>query len=217
MSDFLGSDLDLSVARSSAIDPGLILRVLFDRPELLDRGFRVLIRDLRPPRTTPIAALGVDGDGRLVVLEWCGNGGDSAALGVLDHLEWLADNLSFLTSLGIAAEVSNPAREWRVFVLLSETAPSLARRLRWVSEVSFEFFIARCVRVDDEPSLWIEPWTTWMYEEPRRRKSGRAEEDVQSPTSIPAPEPIETLSDDAFLSREERAAISASLRRTRES
>ena len=198
MPESFGNDLELSVARSIPLEPGQLFPFLCDHPELLDRNLCFLTHDVHPPGLDPIPALGVDDQGRLSVLEWCGAGGDRSALLVLDHLEWLAENLALLRSLGIATQTRDLSREWRVFVVLSQPAPSLSKRLQWASEVSFEYFVARGVQVEGRSSLWIEPWNTWRFKPP-----AEADENGSG---------LEELSNDALLSPQEREAILSSLR-----
>ena len=200
-----GNDRELSVARSVPSEPGELLALLCDRPELLDRDLRFLTHDLRPPGLDPIPALGIDEQGRLSILEWCGEGEDEAALRVLDHLEWLAENLSFLRSLGIATQIRDLSREWRVFVVLSRTAPLLTRRLQWVSEVSFEYFVVRRIQVEGGSSLLIEPWNAWRFHE---EKNTLATVGKNRPgPEIVEEQSLEELSHDALLSPREREAI----------
>lgn len=198
MPESFGNDLELSIARSIPLEPGQILPFLCNHPELLDRHLCFLTHDVHPPGLDPIPALGVDDQGRLSILEWCGAGGDKPALLVLDHLEWLAENLALLRSLGIADQIRDLSREWRVFVVLSQPAPSLSKRLQWASEVSFEYFVAHGIQVEGRSSLWIEPWNTWRFKPP-----GGADENGSG---------LEELSNDALLSPQEREAILTSLR-----
>jgi hypothetical protein len=128
---------------------------------------------------------------------------------VLDHLEWLAENLSFLRSLGIATQIRDLSREWRVFVVLSRTAPLLTRRLQWVSEMSFEYFVVRRIQVEGGSSLLIEPWNAWRFHE--KNTLATVEKNVSWP-EIGDEQSLEELSHDALLCPREREAILTSLR-----
>jgi hypothetical protein len=180
-----------AVARSEPRDLDVLMQVVTARAELLEPGLCLLFRWLEPPGMPPIPGLGTDRSGRLVMLESC-PGTDRDVVTVLDHLDWLAENQSLLRSLGTSPGLPDLASDWRVLIVLGAADPTLARRLRWVSDLSFEFWVVRALRVDGRSVVHVEPWSDWRY-----RRSRLGGESVE----------IETLGADSILTPEEKEAF----------